>query len=371
MKELNLSRVLVENRHKLGITQDTLAEYIGVSKAAISKWETGTTYPDILMLPRLAAYFDISIDELLGYEPQMSKEDIRKLYKQLSEEFSSIPFDDVMVHCRKLIKKYYSCYPLLFHIGSLFVNHSMLAGSPEKTTKIIEEAMQLFIRVKNGDDPVLGKEALQLEAYCLLFLNRPNEVFNLLDTDQLNMNSSEPLLASAYQAIGNNKEAKRILQVGIYKGIVSLINFLIPYMDLNIDNANIFEETCHRIQFIIDAFQLTTLHPGLLLSCYIIIAQGFITIGHQEKALDFLEKYTTLAISNIYPLRLHGDWYFNFLDEWIENNLDLGNILPRDNSIIRYSITKALTDNPNFAVLADNPRFNDMVLLLKNNEEDK
>ena len=41
MKELNLSRVLVENRHKLGITQDTLAEYIGVSKAAISKWETG------------------------------------------------------------------------------------------------------------------------------------------------------------------------------------------------------------------------------------------------------------------------------------------------------------------------------------------
>ena len=43
MKEMNLSHVLVENRHKLGITQDTLAEHIGVSKAAISKWETGVS----------------------------------------------------------------------------------------------------------------------------------------------------------------------------------------------------------------------------------------------------------------------------------------------------------------------------------------
>ena len=47
MKEINLGRILVENRHKRGITQDELAAYMGVSKAAVSKWETGMTYPDI------------------------------------------------------------------------------------------------------------------------------------------------------------------------------------------------------------------------------------------------------------------------------------------------------------------------------------
>lgn len=41
MKEINLGRILVENRHKRGITQDELAAYMGVSKAAVSKWETG------------------------------------------------------------------------------------------------------------------------------------------------------------------------------------------------------------------------------------------------------------------------------------------------------------------------------------------
>ena len=43
MKEINLGRILVENRHKRGITQDELAAYMGVSKAAVSKWETGVS----------------------------------------------------------------------------------------------------------------------------------------------------------------------------------------------------------------------------------------------------------------------------------------------------------------------------------------
>ena len=62
MKEIHLGRILIENLHKRGITQEDLAKHIGVTTAAISKWETGATYPDILLLPQIAAYFDISID---------------------------------------------------------------------------------------------------------------------------------------------------------------------------------------------------------------------------------------------------------------------------------------------------------------------
>lgn len=41
MKEINIGRVLIKNRHKRGITQDELATHLGVSKGAVSKWETG------------------------------------------------------------------------------------------------------------------------------------------------------------------------------------------------------------------------------------------------------------------------------------------------------------------------------------------
>ena len=43
MKEIHLGRILNENRRRRGITQDELAEFLGVSKAAVSKWETGVS----------------------------------------------------------------------------------------------------------------------------------------------------------------------------------------------------------------------------------------------------------------------------------------------------------------------------------------
>lgn len=54
-----------ECRRKKGITQDQLAEYIGVSSQAVSKWENDLSCPDIALLPQIADYFGISIDELL------------------------------------------------------------------------------------------------------------------------------------------------------------------------------------------------------------------------------------------------------------------------------------------------------------------
>lgn len=66
MKEINLGRILVENRHKRGITQDELAAYMGVSKAAVSKWETGLSVPDSDMLISLSEVLETPVSTLLG-----------------------------------------------------------------------------------------------------------------------------------------------------------------------------------------------------------------------------------------------------------------------------------------------------------------
>ena len=60
---------IAELRKKKGIGQQELAEEIGVSFQSVSKWETGTTMPDIALLPGLAEYFDVTVDELLGLKP--------------------------------------------------------------------------------------------------------------------------------------------------------------------------------------------------------------------------------------------------------------------------------------------------------------
>ena len=104
MKEIHLGPILTENRRKVGITQEDLARFLGVSKAAVSKWETGSAYPDILMLPRLASFFNITIDQLMGYRPQLTPEEIRQIYMDLAKEFTVLPFGKALEHCREYIR---------------------------------------------------------------------------------------------------------------------------------------------------------------------------------------------------------------------------------------------------------------------------
>lgn len=67
---MNLGKTILELRKKKNVTQDELAAELGVTAAAVSKWENGYTLPDILMLCALADYFEVTTDELLGRNPK-------------------------------------------------------------------------------------------------------------------------------------------------------------------------------------------------------------------------------------------------------------------------------------------------------------
>lgn len=63
---MNLGKTILELRKKKNVTQEDLAAELGVTAAAVSKWENGYTLPDVLMLCALADYFQVTTDELLG-----------------------------------------------------------------------------------------------------------------------------------------------------------------------------------------------------------------------------------------------------------------------------------------------------------------
>ncbi len=65
---MKLADKLKELRKSKNVSQEKFAEYLGVSYQAVSKWENNITYPDILLLPDIARFFGISVDELLQVE---------------------------------------------------------------------------------------------------------------------------------------------------------------------------------------------------------------------------------------------------------------------------------------------------------------
>ena len=83
---------LKELRKQRGITQRDLAQYLGVSISTFSGWETGVYEPDHAHLCKIADYFGVTVDELLGRSPQLfddarvDRPEIMELFNQLSAE---------------------------------------------------------------------------------------------------------------------------------------------------------------------------------------------------------------------------------------------------------------------------------------------
>ena len=77
MDTLRTGNVICKRRKELGLTQSQLAKSLNISFQAVSKWENNSAYPDIEILPRLAAILNTTIDALLGYESVVTDYDRR------------------------------------------------------------------------------------------------------------------------------------------------------------------------------------------------------------------------------------------------------------------------------------------------------
>jgi len=104
---ITINTNLKKLRQAKGITQEDLAEYVGISFQAISKWERGEAFPDITLLPKIAAYYNVSVDDLLGVGKIRQKEKVEEYTKRAetenalevwSEAIQEIP-NDLSVMC--------------------------------------------------------------------------------------------------------------------------------------------------------------------------------------------------------------------------------------------------------------------------------
>lgn len=81
--ELYISENIRKNRRESNLSQEAFAERLGVSFQTISKWERGECYPDIEMLPKIANFFGITVDALIGVDLCQEKEYVDALQEEL------------------------------------------------------------------------------------------------------------------------------------------------------------------------------------------------------------------------------------------------------------------------------------------------
>lgn len=99
------------------LTQEQLAEYMGVSPQAISRWETGATYPDIAQIPLLAHIFHVSADTLLGIDTTRMNEAIAAVHEQANACFRKGDFHGAADILRAGLRLYPRAYSLMVELA--------------------------------------------------------------------------------------------------------------------------------------------------------------------------------------------------------------------------------------------------------------
>jgi len=148
--QLNIGKNLKELRRARDLTQEDLADILGVTYQAVSKWERGEGYPDITMLPTIANYFGVSLDELVGME-HLRSNNLREEYLRQYEEYSS---RREMAEIIALLRKALEHFPNDdWFLGALAAHLDNFGETEEEEQRNLEESIAISERlIANSKD---------------------------------------------------------------------------------------------------------------------------------------------------------------------------------------------------------------------------
>ena len=164
---------LAENLKKLrltrDLTQEELAQFLGVTSQAVSKWERREGYPDITMLPVIANYFEVTVDDLLGNDIH-SKED--KITEYLNE-YNRLHHENKPEEEAALAEKAYREYPYDWRIVEIYIISRTYGFTKLPDSTVLEELRRLCSLVmEKCPDAIVRKRAV----YTMIFAEDDDHV---------------------------------------------------------------------------------------------------------------------------------------------------------------------------------------------------
>lgn len=116
---MQIGEIIRKYRKELNMTQEEMANRLGVTAPAVNKWENGNSMPDIMMLAPIARLLDISLDTLLSFQDELTPEEITHFIYETSEQLKSKPYDEAFQWSKKLIEQYPNSAELIWQTAVL------------------------------------------------------------------------------------------------------------------------------------------------------------------------------------------------------------------------------------------------------------
>ena len=287
-------------RTKGHFTQEQLAAYLGISTQAVSRWETQNGAPDLALLPRIADFFSVTVDDLFGIDRDSRTSRIEELRRRVIRTLNSAPMEEGLAQLREAAAQYPSEVFFQIALADWLLRHALQDPNAPNITEC-REAERLYLALRDRTDnphlrdvAITGLARLHARGYgddqgASRFLNELPNVYTCRELANLQVLSGENL--------------QKARQLVILRMTETLGQTLLDYIAHQIPNERErFEEKIDMLRRLIDLYDLilgdNKLHYHREVStAYRYIATYTVALDQREETLSALEKMCRHAIA--------------------------------------------------------------------------
>lgn len=155
---MQIGKVIRTYRKQKGMTQEEMANRLGVTTPAVNKWENGNSQPDITLLAPIARLLGISLDELLSFREELSTDEINNIIKELDAKLETETYAEVFGWAQNLLHEYPNCNQLIWQTA-LVLDASRLTRTVENADQYDEPINRYYQTALKDEDPQIRKQA--------------------------------------------------------------------------------------------------------------------------------------------------------------------------------------------------------------------
>ncbi len=296
---MKMNEIIRKYRKEANLTQEQVANYLGVTAPAVNKWEKGSCYPDVTLLVPLARILRTDVNTLTGFGGELTDREVSVLVNELSDLISKEGAEAGFARGQELIREYPTSDALILRVaqtldifcaadvvkeaGGTFsvpvnpldrVGEKYISGESQAR---LRKLLSWYELVASGTDPYLSGLAkisivskyMELEEYekaqkLLDELSDPREstAFNRI-----------PLQATLYFKTGKEQEGYRVYESRIRQDALELSAILTVLMERNMkegrqEEAEVFARTIRDVARIFDLGEYQSRIPDLYLGMY-------------------------------------------------------------------------------------------------------
>lgn len=230
---MKMNEIIRKRRLEKGYTQEQIANYLGVSAPAVNKWEKGTSYPDIVLLPPLARLLDTDLNTLLSFQKDLSEKEVALFMNEVGDEMEKNGFESGYSLAMEKLKEYPTCDLLVGNLAMLLSGSLMLYGNKNKQYQ--EEVETLFHRAAQSDNIQIKEQA---QGYLISRWMEKQEYEKaqemLHQIAKKNTIDTEQIQANIYIAQGDLEKAAKMTEEKLLRATGEIHTTLMTLMEIAI-----------------------------------------------------------------------------------------------------------------------------------------